>query len=89
MILVVDAINRHKFEDILEEMFRLRARVFGERLGCEPGLDGRNVRRTEAAAEPGEPERLEVRFRFLDTVSDGWQEMVHRLEPCFQLPIDL
>ncbi|MCB1332390.1 MAG: autoinducer synthase [Roseivivax sp.] len=35
MLLVVDALNRHRFEDILEEMFRLRARVFGGRLGWE------------------------------------------------------
>ncbi|SFE14432.1 N-acyl-L-homoserine lactone synthetase [Roseivivax sediminis] len=38
MILVVDAINKHKFHDVLEEMFRLRARVFGERLGWEVNI---------------------------------------------------
>lgn len=33
MILIVDALNKHQYTDILDQMFRLRARVFGERLG--------------------------------------------------------
>lgn len=32
MILVIDAINRHQHEAILEDMYRLRARVFARRL---------------------------------------------------------
>ncbi len=35
MILVIDALNKHKFPHILDDMFRLRARVFGDRLGWE------------------------------------------------------
>ena len=30
MIIVVDGLNRHQFSDVLDEMFELRARVFGE-----------------------------------------------------------
>lgn len=33
MILIVDALNKHQYTDILDQMFRLRARVFGGRLG--------------------------------------------------------
>lgn len=35
MIIVIDALNKHKFKDLLDEMFRLRARVFGGRLGWD------------------------------------------------------
>lgn len=35
MILIIDALNKHHYSDILEDMFRLRARVFGGRLGWE------------------------------------------------------
>ncbi len=35
MILVIDALNKHLFADVLDEMFQLRARVFGDRLGWE------------------------------------------------------
>ena len=35
MIIVIDALNRDRFGDLLDEMFRLRARVFGDRLGWE------------------------------------------------------
>ncbi len=35
MILVIDALNRHRHSRLLEEMFRLRARVFGGRLGWD------------------------------------------------------
>lgn len=42
MILVVDAINKHLFSDVLDDMFKLRARVFGGRLGWEVNVqDGR------------------------------------------------
>ncbi len=44
MILVVDAINRHLHVDVLDEMFRLRARVFGDRLGWDVDIrDGREI----------------------------------------------
>jgi N-acyl-L-homoserine lactone synthetase len=35
MIIVIDALNRKRFGDVLDEMHRLRARVFGDRLGWE------------------------------------------------------
>jgi acyl homoserine lactone synthase len=35
MIIVIDALNRDRFGAVLDEMFRLRARVFGDRLGWE------------------------------------------------------
>lgn len=35
MIIVVDALNRHQFTDLLNEMFALRARVFQDRLGWD------------------------------------------------------
>lgn len=35
MILVVDALNKHKFHTVLDDMFKLRARVFGDRLGWQ------------------------------------------------------
>ncbi|MFD0909021.1 acyl-homoserine-lactone synthase [Ruegeria arenilitoris] len=42
MIIVIDGINQHKFKDVLDEMFKLRARVFGDRLGWEVNIqDGR------------------------------------------------
>ncbi|WP_170382739.1 acyl-homoserine-lactone synthase [Ruegeria atlantica] len=42
MIIVIDGINQHKFSDVLDEMFKLRARVFGDRLGWEVNIkDGR------------------------------------------------
>ncbi|WP_311638438.1 acyl-homoserine-lactone synthase [Roseinatronobacter bogoriensis] len=44
MILVVDALNKHVHGGILDEMFRLRARVFGERLGWDVKIeDGREI----------------------------------------------
>ncbi|WP_412506863.1 acyl-homoserine-lactone synthase [Roseovarius sp. SYSU LYC5161] len=33
MILVIDAVNKNKFDQVLDEMFKLRARVFGDRMG--------------------------------------------------------
>ncbi len=42
MIIVIDGINQHMFSDVLDEMFKLRARVFGDRLGWEVNIvDGR------------------------------------------------
>lgn len=42
MIIVIDGINQHEFKDVLDEMFKLRARVFGDRLGWEVNIvDGR------------------------------------------------
>lgn len=42
MILVIDAINKDRFSHVLDEMFKLRARVFGDRLGWQVDVkDGR------------------------------------------------
>ena len=42
MIIVIDALNKHKYPKLLDEMFKLRARVFGDRLGWEVNIvDGR------------------------------------------------
>jgi acyl homoserine lactone synthase len=35
MILVIDSSNKHKFTSYMNDMFRLRARVFGERMGWD------------------------------------------------------
>lgn len=44
MILVVDAINKHLHLEVLDEMFQLRARVFGDRLGWDVKIsDGREI----------------------------------------------
>ncbi len=44
MILIIDALNKAKFSSILEDMFRLRARVFGGRLGWEVNIkDGMEI----------------------------------------------
>lgn len=49
MITVVDALNRDRFGPLLDEMFRLRARVFGERLGWEVSVrDGKEIDRFDA-----------------------------------------
>ncbi|PIE12230.1 MAG: autoinducer synthase [Rhodobacterales bacterium] len=39
MIVVVDALNKHRFGDLLTEMHRLRARVFEGRLGWEVNVE--------------------------------------------------
>lgn len=39
MILVVDGLNRHLFGEVLDEMFELRARVFGGRLGWDVNIE--------------------------------------------------
>ncbi len=42
MILVIDALNQDRFADVLDEMFQLRARVFGDRMGWDVQItDGR------------------------------------------------
>lgn len=49
MIIVIDALNRDRFEPLLDEMFRLRARVFGDRLGWEVTVeDGLEIDRFDA-----------------------------------------
>jgi len=35
MIIVIDGTNRHRYTQLLDEMYALRARVFGQRLGWE------------------------------------------------------
>lgn len=35
MIIVIDALNKHLFQEVLTEMYRLRARVFQDRLGWD------------------------------------------------------
>lgn len=35
MIIIIDAMNKDRFSDVLDDMYRLRARVFGDRLGWE------------------------------------------------------
>lgn len=49
MIIVIDALNRDQFGDLLNEMFELRARVFGGRLGWEVEVhDGKEIDRFDA-----------------------------------------
>lgn len=49
MIIVVDGINRHRYTRLLDEMFALRARVFGQRLGWEVDIrDGREIDQFDA-----------------------------------------
>ncbi|MCE8546065.1 autoinducer synthase [Ruegeria pomeroyi] len=44
MIIVIDALNKHLFDGVLDEMFRLRARVFGDRLGWDVTIeDGKEI----------------------------------------------
>lgn len=44
MIVVVDALNANRFGDLLDDMYRLRARVFGDRLGWDVQIeDGREI----------------------------------------------
>ncbi|MDW3116767.1 acyl-homoserine-lactone synthase [Roseovarius pacificus] len=35
MILVIDALNRHRFGSVIDDMFKLRARVFHDRMGWD------------------------------------------------------
>ncbi|WP_299568039.1 acyl-homoserine-lactone synthase [uncultured Sulfitobacter sp.] len=49
MIIVVDGINRHRYTQLLDEMFALRARVFGGRLGWEVEIrNGREIDQYDA-----------------------------------------
>ena len=49
MIIVVDGLNRHLYSGLLDEMFALRARVFGERLGWDVDiLDGKEIDQFDA-----------------------------------------
>lgn len=44
MIIVIDALNRHRFEGILDDMYKLRARVFQDRLGWDVKVrDGKEI----------------------------------------------
>lgn len=44
MIIVTDALNRERHTDIVDEMYRLRARVFQDRLGWDVNVtDGREI----------------------------------------------
>ncbi len=44
MIIVIDGTNRHLYTQLLDEMFALRARVFGQRLGWEVEIkEGREI----------------------------------------------
>ena len=49
MIIVIDALNRKRFGAVLDEMYRLRARVFGDRLGWEVDVrDGKEIDRFDS-----------------------------------------
>ena len=49
MIIVIDGTNRHLYTQLLDEMFALRARVFGLRLGWEVDIqDGREIDQFDA-----------------------------------------
>lgn len=44
MIIIIDAMNKDRFSDVLDDMYRLRARVFGDRLGWEVDIqDGKEI----------------------------------------------
>ncbi|MBK0327021.1 GNAT family N-acetyltransferase [Rhodobacteraceae bacterium F11138] len=44
MIIIIDELNRHKYASILEDMYKLRARVFQDRLGWEVKVtDGKEI----------------------------------------------
>ncbi len=49
MIIVIDGMNRHRYTRLLDEMFALRARVFGQRLGWEVQIkDGLEIDQYDA-----------------------------------------
>ena len=49
MIIVIDGLNRQRYTRLLDEMFALRARVFGQRLGWEVDIrDGREIDQYDA-----------------------------------------
>jgi len=44
MILVIDALNKHLFEDVLDDMFKLRKRIFADRMGWDVTVrNGREI----------------------------------------------
>ncbi len=44
MILVIDALNKDRFGTVLDDVFKLRARVFGERMGWDVNIqNGREI----------------------------------------------
>jgi acyl homoserine lactone synthase len=44
MILIIDGLNRNRYRDVLDDMFRLRARVFEDRLGWDVTVrDGKEI----------------------------------------------
>ena len=44
MIIIVDALNKHEYSGLLDQMFQLRARVFADRLGWDVKVtDGREI----------------------------------------------
>lgn len=49
MIIVIDGLNRHRYGRLLDEMFALRARVFGGRLGWDVNVtNGREIDQFDA-----------------------------------------
>ena len=49
MIIVIDGTNRHRYTQLLDEMYALRARVFGQRLGWEVDIkDGLEIDQYDA-----------------------------------------
>ncbi|RME15919.1 MAG: autoinducer synthase [Alphaproteobacteria bacterium] len=49
MIIIIDALNKHEFTGVLDEMFKLRARVFAGRLGWEVHVEnGREIDQFDA-----------------------------------------
>lgn len=49
MIIVIDGLNRQHYTQLLDEMFKLRARVFGQRLGWDVVIqDGREIDQYDA-----------------------------------------
>lgn len=49
MIIVIDGTNRHRYSQLLDKMFALRARVFGQRLGWDVNIeDGREIDQFDA-----------------------------------------
>lgn len=49
MIIVIDGLNRQRYTRLLDEMFELRARVFGQRLGWDVVIqDGREIDQYDA-----------------------------------------
>jgi N-acyl-L-homoserine lactone synthetase len=44
VIIIIDAMNKDRFSDVLDDMYRLRARVFGDRLGWDVQIkDGKEI----------------------------------------------